>query len=158
MFSYPSFNSSVSIIAHSSTLYPWARRSARFRVYVFWQSLCMMLKLHSVSDFVVNLDFVSLPGGGAGRNANGHCEKYSRNGDTRHTLHWRRKQKSVAPCKCLIIIMLGFVEFICLGCCFLLYCKGNKNSWIVQENIERKVTGHIVTWLSTHTLPLYTFL
>ena len=41
------------------------------------------------------------------------------------------------PCKCLIIIMLGFVELIFLGCCFLLYCKGKKNSWITQENKNR---------------------
>ena len=47
----------------------------------------MMLKLHSVSDFVVNLDFVSLPGGGAGSKADNHCEKDCGNGETRHTLH-----------------------------------------------------------------------
>ena len=43
------------------------------------------------------------------------------------------------PCKCLIIITLDFAGLICLRLLLLLYCKGNKNSLIVQENIEKKV-------------------
>ena len=45
----------------------------------------------------------------------------------------------IQACKCLIIITLDFAGLICLRLLLLLYCKGNKNSLIVQENIEKKV-------------------